>query len=92
MKLDPSLLERLVCPETGSRLQMASVSVVSALNAAIDKGKLKDKSGRALTERLSGALVRVQGDVAYPIVDDIPVLWPDAGVELDALGRSTSSP
>jgi uncharacterized protein YbaR (Trm112 family) len=45
-----------------------------------------------LTERLSGALVRAQGDVAYPIVDDIPVLLPDAGVELDALGRSTSSP
>jgi uncharacterized protein YbaR (Trm112 family) len=90
MKLDSSLLERLVCPETGSRLQVANVPVVNALNAAIDKGKLKDKSGRVLTERLSGALVRAEGDVAYPIVDDIPVLLPDAGVELDALGRSTS--
>jgi uncharacterized protein YbaR (Trm112 family) len=85
VKLEPFLLDIVACPESKTPLRVADDALVARLNAAIDKGRLKDKSGRAVGPRLQGALVREDEAVAYPVWEDIPRLVVDAGIELDQL-------
>ncbi len=85
MKLEPFLLDLLACPEKKTPLRVADAGLVDKLNAAVDKGKLRDRGGRVLGQRLQGALVREDGEIAYPVFDDMPWLVVDAGIELDQL-------
>jgi uncharacterized protein YbaR (Trm112 family) len=85
MKLEPFLLDLVACPEAKTPLRVADAGLVERLNAAIDKGRLKDKAGRAVGPRLQGALVREDDAVAYPVWDDMPRLVVEAGIELDQL-------
>ena len=73
-------LKLLVCPETHSKLTPADAGLVSRLNTAVSRGELKNKAGRALSTPIEGALVREDKQVAYPIVDNIPMLVVDEGI------------
>jgi len=44
---------------------------------------LKNRGGQTLSKQLDGALLRADGRIAYPIVDEIPVLLIDEGIPLD---------
>jgi uncharacterized protein YbaR (Trm112 family) len=77
------LLKILVCPENKSELTLASDDLVSRLNQAIAEGKLTNKSGTKVASRLDGGLVRADGAVLYPIVDEIPMMLIDEGIPLD---------
>jgi uncharacterized protein YbaR (Trm112 family) len=83
--LEPFLLEMIVCPETRQALRLADPALLGRLNAAVVKGRLKDKAGRVVDPVLDLALVRADGAVAYPVWDDVPRLLVDAGIPLDAL-------
>jgi uncharacterized protein YbaR (Trm112 family) len=85
VKLEPFLLDIIACPEKKTPLRLAEAALVDKLNAAVDKGKLRDRGGRVLGQRLQGALVREDGEIAYPVIDDMPWLVVDAGIELDQL-------
>jgi uncharacterized protein YbaR (Trm112 family) len=85
VKLEPFLLDIIACPEKKTPLRVADAGLVDKLNAAVDKGKLRDRGGRVLGQRLQGALVREDGEIAYPVFDDMPWLVVDAGIELDQL-------
>lgn len=76
-------LKLLVCPETRTPLTQADASLVNRLNGAIARRELKNKAGRVLEAPFDGALVREDGQVAYPIVDNIPMLLVDEGVFLE---------
>jgi len=84
MPLDPFLLEILVCPETKANLTQATPPQLALLNAAIDKGGVINRGGRRHTERLQGALLRQDGQVAYPVVGELPLLLVDE--QLDVRG------
>jgi uncharacterized protein YbaR (Trm112 family) len=79
------LVKRLVCPETRRPLALGEASLVDRLNRAIAASRLKNQAGVLLDERLDGALVRADGAVAYPIVDDIPRLLVDEAIPLEQL-------
>lgn len=64
----------LVCPVTKQKLKLADKSLVEALNSKIDGGDLTTLSGCKIEEILSGALVREDAQIAYPIRDGIPIL------------------
>jgi uncharacterized protein YbaR (Trm112 family) len=85
MTLDAFLLEILVCPETREKVEPADDDMVAKLNAAIDKGALRNRTGGAIDQKIDGALVRADGALAYVVRDDIPVMLVDEAVPLDQL-------
>lgn len=84
--IDAQLLELLRCPRDKSRLTPADGRLVDRLNRAIEAGRLLNLGGQAVAKRLDGALVRQAGDLAYAVIDAIPVLLPDEAIALDQLG------
>ncbi|HID77313.1 MAG TPA: Trm112 family protein [Planctomycetaceae bacterium] len=84
--IDPKLLEILVCPENRTPLREASQELVEKVNQAIAAGKARNRTGQTLEKPIDGGLVREDGKVLYPVMDDIPVLLIDEGIPLDELG------
>ena len=80
--IDPFLLEILVCPETKANVSLAPPELVLALNTAIEKGALHNRSGRRVTERVQAALVRQDNEVAYPVRDGLPMMLVDEQISL----------
>lgn len=78
--IDKELLKILACPQTHQPLHEASAEVLAKLNQAIESGSVKNVGGEAVTEVLTGGLVREDGKIVYPIRDDIPVLLIDEGI------------
>ncbi len=72
----------LRCPEDHSELTAANPQLVNRINHAVAQGRLKNRSGNIVPKPLDGALVRADGQIAYPIVDEIPVLLVDEGIRL----------
>lgn len=83
--VDPELLEILVCPETKQPVRPAEPELVEELNARIAAGDLVRRDGETIEDRLDGGLVREDGEVLYPVRDDIPIMLIDEAIELDAL-------
>jgi uncharacterized protein YbaR (Trm112 family) len=80
-----SLHEILRCPQSRTRLHRADAELVARLNRAITAGTLVNVTGERLERPLDGALLREAGDLAYPIIDDIPVLLPDEAIDIGRL-------
>jgi uncharacterized protein YbaR (Trm112 family) len=80
--VDPKLLEILCCPETKQDVAPASADLVARLNQAIAAGSLKNKSGEVVKEKMEGGLLRADGQVLYPIRDDIPIMLIDESIVL----------
>ena len=80
--ITPELLAMLRCPEDHSRLTAADAALLARLNAAVASGRLKNRAGQTIEKPLDGALVRADGQVAYPIIDEIPILLVDEGIRL----------
>ncbi len=79
------LLEILRCPQNKTRLHLADAALLDRLNAAISAGNVTNQSGVKLAEPLTSGLVREDGQVLYPIIDDLPVLLTDESISLDKL-------
>ncbi|MEX0937309.1 MAG: hypothetical protein WDZ59_05560 [Pirellulales bacterium] len=80
--INKQLLDILVCPETHARLTVADESLVASLNAAIRAGRLTNRGGEKLEAVLDAALVRDEGDLAYPVIDGIPVMLIEEAIPL----------
>lgn len=81
--LSTDFLSLLCCPDDRTPLKPADDELVSRLNASIQAGHLKNRGGQTLSKQLDGALLRADGRIAYPIVDEIPVLLIDEGIPID---------
>jgi len=82
MTVDSQLLEILVCPETKQPIALAGDEVLSRLNAEIDAGRLRNRGGEAVTQRITEGLVREDGKILYVVDDGIPVMLIDQSIEL----------
>ena len=78
--ISPEFLAILRCPEDHSQLAAVDAQVVAQLNNAIAAGRLKSRSGQLVEKPLDGALIRADGQLIYPIVDQIPVLLVDEAI------------
>lgn len=80
--IDPELLKILCCPETHQDLKVADQSLLDKLNEQIKGGSLKCRSGKQVTEKLDGGLIRSDGKFLYPVRQDIPVMLIDEAIPL----------
>lgn len=83
--IDKDLLEILACPQNHMPLHLADASLLAKLNRAIGAGRIKNKAGRPVEDSLQEGLVRKDGVLLYPVVDDIPVLLAEEAIVLDQL-------
>jgi uncharacterized protein YbaR (Trm112 family) len=81
--LSAELLKVLVCPETHLELSLAGADLLGRFNQAIAAGRLTNKAGQPVKQKLDAALVRTDGMVAYAVVDEIPMMLVDEGIPLD---------
>lgn len=72
--MDPELLSILCCPETHQPLQPAPTELLESLNQRIREGKVRNRSGSAITERCEAGLVRQDGKALYPVRGGLPIL------------------
>lgn len=77
------LLNMLVCPESRQRLRLADAELVERVNHGIESGKIKNKAGTKLERLLDGGLLREDGRLFYPVLDEIPILLVDEAIVLD---------
>jgi uncharacterized protein len=83
--VNPDLLQILVCPETKRPVRLAEVALLSKINTAIEAGRVRNRGGDPVRQALEGGLVREDGAVLYPVVDDIPVMLIDESIDLESL-------
>ena len=82
VNLDKDLLAILCCPDTKQAVALADEGVVQKLNVAIEKGVLKNKADKPVTEKLDGGLIRSDQQILYPVRENIPVMLIDEGIPL----------
>jgi uncharacterized protein YbaR (Trm112 family) len=80
--LDPELLALLVCPETHQDLTEAGPEELARLNEAIAQGKVRTAKGVGVDRPVDGALIRADRLIAYPILDEIPVMLVAEGLSI----------
>ena len=83
--VNPELLEILVCPETKQGLSMADADTLGRVNEAVEGKTLQNQGGDRVKDRIEEGLVREDGKVLYPVMDDIPVMLLDEAIRLDTL-------
>lgn len=85
VNLDKDLLAILCCPETKQTVVLADELLIQKVNGAIERGLLKNKAQKSVTEKLDGGLVRSDNKILYPVREDIPVMLIDEGIPLEQL-------
>jgi uncharacterized protein YbaR (Trm112 family) len=83
--MDKELLDMLCCPETKQDVSLADSSVIASLNREIEAGRLKNRGGEAVKEKLDSGLLRADRKILYPVREDIPIMLIDEAIPLDGL-------
>ena len=83
--MDKRLLTILRCPVSHKGLSMLKKDTLDQINAAIQKGELKNREGELLSEPLAEALITDDGKRVYPIDDGIPVLLEGESIGMEQL-------
>jgi uncharacterized protein YbaR (Trm112 family) len=77
------LLALLCCPESHSTLAPIDDALRDKINAAVRAGRLVNRAGKGIDHPIDSGLIRAEGDVVYPVTDEIPVLLRDEGIPLE---------
>ncbi len=60
--------------------------MIERIKRAIAAGEFTSAAGRRLEKPIDGGLIRADGQVLYPIVDEIPILLAEEAIAMDQLG------
>lgn len=81
--LDRELLDILVCPETREPVALADAELVDKVNRGITDGSIRTRSGGSPAGAITSGLLRQDGKILYPVVDDIPIMLIDEALVLE---------
>jgi len=82
MALDPEFISILMCPESGSQLELATAEALDAINLRITNGEIETHGGTHLSSALESGLVTVDGCRLFQVSNDIPNLVMDDSIDL----------
>ena len=80
--VSPDLVEILACPETKQPVRLANAEELAAINERVASGDLRNRGGKAPARAFDEALIREDGQVAYPVDDGIPVMLIEDSINL----------
>lgn len=83
--ISEELLKILVCPETKQALKLVDEKDVFKINEAISLGKVKNRAGELVREKIDAALIRQDRSWIYPIRSDIPIMLIDEALKTEAV-------
>ncbi len=83
--ISKDLLEMLVCPESHQPLAIAQAELLEQINRGVENGHVKNVGGTKMVKPFESGLLRADGKVFYPVVDEIPVLLVDEAILLEQL-------
>ncbi len=81
--IDSELLKVLRCPETRQDLRAAEPALLERLNQQIASGRLQNRAGRIVKEKIDGGLIRADGKFLYPVCQNIPVMLAEEAIAVD---------
>ena len=70
---------------------LADDLLIQKVNGAIERGALKNKAQKPVTEKLDGGLIRSDNKILYPVREDIPVMLIDEGIPLEQIASCAPS-
>ena len=82
--IDPELLKIMCCPESHQALVAAESAVVEKINQRIATGKMQNRAGRTVVEKIDGGLIRADKKFLYPIRHEIPIMLIDEAIPLES--------
>ena len=82
-KVDPELVEILVCPDTKLNVDLAPAETVEKINLAIKESIVLNVDGQSVKEPLQDGLLREDDKIIYPVRDSIPVMLIGEGIPMD---------
>jgi uncharacterized protein len=89
--LNTSSLQLLRCPETRQELTFAEPALLERINSEIANQSIRNRAGQKLTRALEAGLLRTDGQVVYPVLDQIPILLIDEGIMLTELEKASGN-
>ncbi len=81
--ISKDLLDILCCPETKEELTPADQSLIDKINVKITAALVKNRSGKAVSEKIDGGLIRKDQKYLYPIREDIPIMLIDEALPME---------
>lgn len=83
--IDKELLDILCCPETKEDVFLANEELINKINDAINAGKLNNRNGDKVSEKIDGGLLRADKKYLYPIREDIPIMLIEEALPMESL-------
>ncbi len=83
--MDKDLLSILVCPIDHTPLSPADTRLIARLNRAIAAGRVRNQAGQPVDQPVVAGLVRADGRLLYPILEEIPVLLANEAIPLEGI-------
>jgi len=80
MPIDKKLLEILCCPATKVPVRPLDPERLASLNDAIAAGRIKNRAGEQLSERLEEALITEDDKTVYEVRGGIPIMLIEKGI------------
>ena len=81
-RVDPELVEILICPDTKENVDLAPAEVIKKINLAIKEKQVRNLDDQPVEEALQDGLIRDDGEIIYPVRDCIPVMLIGEGIPM----------
>ena len=82
-RVDPELVEILVCPDTKLNVDLAPAETIEKINMAIKENIVLNVDGQSVNNPLQDGLLREDDKIIYPVRDSIPVMLIGEGIPME---------